>query len=205
MEIFFNMGYKVAPLARLIEQFERFPGIGKKNAQRMAFYVLGLSDDEAKELSSSISQAHEKIHSCAVCGDLTDEKLCPICKSVNRDRSVICVVEDSADVLAFERSGEYRGLYHVLGGLVSPINGIGPDELNIKALISRLDGDEVKEVILATNPTVEGDVTAMYLSKLIKPLGISVSRLAYGIPVGGDLEYADEKTLKLAIDARHEI
>lgn len=196
------MGYKVAPLARLIEQFERFPGIGKKNAQRMAFYVLRLSDKDAEELATSISDAHSKIHNCSVCGDLTDEELCPICKSVNRDRTVICVVEDSADVLAFERSGEYRGMYHVLHGVISPINGVGPDELNIKALLSRLNNDEVKEVIMATNPTVEGEATAMYLSKLIKPMGVEVSRLAYGVPVGGDLEYADEITLRRAIDGR---
>lgn len=196
------MGYKVAPLARLIEQFERFPGIGKKNAQRMAFYVLGLSDSDASELSKSIEDAHSKIHRCSVCGDLTDEELCPICKAANRDTGTICVVEDPADVLAFERSGEYRGLYHVLHGVISPINGVGPDELNIKTLLNRLNNDEVKEVIMATNPTVEGEATAMYLSKLIKPLGISVSRLAYGIPVGADLEYADDVTLRRAIDGR---
>lgn len=198
------MGYKVAPLARLIEQFERFPGIGKKNAQRMAFYVLNLSDKDAKDLSEAIDEAHSKIHNCAVCGDLTDEELCPICKSANRDTSTICVVEDPADVLAFERSGEYRGLYHVLHGVISPINGVGPDELNIKSLLSRLNNEDVKEIIMATNPTVEGEATAMYLSRLIKPLGISVSRLAYGIPVGGDLEYADEVTLKRAIDGRQQ-
>lgn len=198
------MGYKVAPLARLIEQFERFPGIGKKNAQRMAFYVLNLSDKDAKDLAESINEAHQKIHNCAVCGDLTDEELCPICKSANRDTSTICVVEDPADVLAFERSGEYRGLYHVLHGVISPINGVGPDELNIKSLLSRLNNEDVKEIIMATNPTVEGEATAMYLSRIIKPLGISVSRLAYGIPVGGDLEYADEVTLKRAIDGRQQ-
>lgn len=196
------MGYKVAPLARLIEQFERLPGIGKKSAQRMAFYVLKLPDREAEDFAQSILDAHKKIHNCSVCGDLTDEELCPVCKSANRDRSVICVVEDSADVLAFERSGEYRGLYHVLHGVISPINGIGPDELNIKSLLSRLSDDSVAEVIMATNPTVEGEATAMYLSKLIKPMGITVSRLAYGVPVGGDLEYADEITLRRAIDGR---
>ena len=196
------MGYKIAPLARLIEQFERFPGIGKKNAQRMAFYVLNLPKKDAEDLSHAISEAHLKIHNCSVCGDLTDEELCPICKSVNRDNSIICVVEDPADVLAFERSGEYRGLYHVLHGVISPINSIGPDELNIKSLLTRLNNNEIKEVIMATNPTVEGEATAMYLSRIIKPLGISVSRLAYGIPVGGDLEYADEVTLRRAIDGR---
>lgn len=198
------MGYKVAPLARLIEQFERFPGIGRKNAQRMAFYVLNLPDKDADDLAKTIEEAHKKIHHCRVCGDLTDEELCPICKAANRDRSTICVVEDPADVLAFERSGEYRGLYHVLHGVISPINSVGPEDLNVKSLLERLNNDEVKEVIMATNPTVEGEATAMYLSKLIKPLGVPVSRLAYGIPVGADLEYADEVTLKRAIDGRQQ-
>lgn len=198
------MGYKVAPLARLIEQFERFPGIGKKNAQRMAFYVLNLPDKDADDLANTIAEAHSKIHHCRVCGDLTDEELCPICKAPNRDTGTVCVVEDPADVLAFERSGEYRGLYHVLHGVISPINGVGPESLNIKSLLARLNNDDVKEVIMATNPTVEGEATAMYLSKLIKPLGVRVSRLAYGIPVGADLEYADEVTLKRAIDGRQQ-
>ena len=196
------MGYKVVPFARLVEQFERFPGIGKKNAQRMAFYVLNLSDKDAEELALSITDAHTKIRDCSVCGDLSEEEICPLCKSANRDNSVICVVENPSNVLAFERSGEYRGLYHVLHGVISPINGVGPDELNIKSLIARLNNENVKEVIMATNPTVEGEATAMYLSKLIKPMGITVSRLAYGVPVGGDLEYADEVTLRRAIDGR---
>ena len=196
------MGYKVVPFARLVEQFERFPGIGKKNAQRMAFYVLNLSDKDAEELALSITDAHTKIRNCSVCGDLAEEDICPICKAANRDNSVICVVENPSNVLAFERSGEYRGLYHVLHGVISPINGVGPDELNIKSLIARLNNENVKEVIMATNPTVEGEATAMYLSKLIKPMGITVSRLAYGVPVGGDLEYADEVTLRRAIDGR---
>lgn len=196
------MGYKVVPFARLVEQFERFPGIGKKNAQRMAFYVLNLSDKDAEELALSITDAHTKIRNCSICGDLSEEEICPLCKSANRDTSVICVVENPSNVLAFERSGEYRGLYHVLHGVISPINGVGPDELNIKSLIARLNNENVKEVIMATNPTVEGEATAMYLSKLIKPMGITVSRLAYGVPVGGDLEYADEVTLRRAIDGR---
>ena len=196
------MGYKVAPLARLIEQFERMPGIGKKSAQRIAFYVLGMSDKEAKNFAQCVIDAHEKIHRCSVCGDLTDAELCPICANVTRDKSVICVVENPADVLAFERTREYKGTYHVLHGAISPINGIGPEELNIKSLITRAASGEVSEVIMATDPTVEGEATAMYLSKLIKPFGVTVSRLAYGVPVGGDLEYADEVTLQRAIEGR---
>lgn len=196
------MGYKVAPLARLIEQFERMPGIGKKSAQRIAFHVLSMSEKEAKNFAQAIVDAHEKIRRCAVCGDLTDSEKCPICESVTRDKSIICVVENPADVLAFERTREYKGTYHVLHGVISPINGIGPDELNVKSLISRVSTGEVKEVIMATDPTVEGEATAMYLSKLIKPFDVVVSRLAYGVPVGGDLEYADEITLQRAIEGR---
>ena len=196
------MGYKVAPLAKLIEQFERMPGIGKKSAQRIAFYVLGMSDNEAKNFAQCVIDAHEKIHRCSVCGDLTDAELCPICANVTRDKSLVCVVENPADVLAFERAREFKGTYHVLHGAISPINGIGPEELNIKSLITRAASGEVKEIIMATDPTVEGEATAMYLSKLIKPLGVTVSRLAYGVPVGGDLEYADEVTLQRAIEGR---
>lgn len=196
------MGYKVAPLAKLIEQFERMPGIGKKSAQRIAFYVLGMSDNEAKNFAQCVIDAHEKIHRCSVCGDLTDAELCPICSNVARNKSLVCVVENPADVLAFERTREFKGTYHVLHGAISPINGIGPEELNIKSLITRVASGEVKEVIMATDPTVEGEATAMYLSKLIKPLGVTVSRLAYGVPVGGDLEYADEVTLQRAIEGR---
>ena len=196
------MGYKVAPLARLIEQFERMPGIGKKSAQRIAFYVLGMSDNEAKNFAQCVIDAHEKIHRCSVCGDLTDAELCPICSNPARDKSLVCVVENPADVLAFERTREFKGTYHVLHGAISPINGIGPEELNIKSLITRVASGEVSEVIMATDPTVEGEATAMYLSKLIKPLGVTVSRLAYGVPVGGDLEYADEVTLQRAIEGR---
>lgn len=196
------MGYKVAPLARLIEQFERMPGIGKKSAQRIAFYVLGMTEKEAKNFAQCIIDAKEKIHRCSVCGDLTDGELCPICDNITRDKGLICVVENPADVLAFERTREYKGVYHVLHGVISPINGIGPEELNVKSLISRVASGDVKEVIMATDPTVEGEATAMYLSKLIKPFGVTVSRLAYGVPVGGDLEYADEITLQRAIEGR---
>ena len=199
--------YHIAPLSRLIEQFERLPGIGSKSAQRLAYYVLGLSDDGVKELSDAILDAHKKIHYCKICCNLTDEELCPICRNPARDRSVICVVEDPRDVVALERTHEFNALYHVLHGVISPLNGVGPDQLCIKELLARI-GDpkqEVKEVIMATNPTVEGEATAMYLSRLLKPLGVKVTRLAYGIPVGGDLEYADEFTLTRALEGRSEI
>ena len=196
------MQYNAVPLQKLIEQFERMPGIGKKSAQRIAFHVLGMSEKEAKNFAQCIIDAKEKIHRCSVCGDLTDGELCPICDNITRDKGLICVVENPADVLAFERTREYKGVYHVLHGVISPINGIGPEELNVKSLISRVASGEVKEVIMATDPTVEGEATAMYLSKLIKPFGVTVSRLAYGVPVGGDLEYADEITLQRAIEGR---
>ncbi|NLO45416.1 MAG: recombination protein RecR [Clostridiales bacterium] len=196
------MGEKVAPLSRLIFQFERMPGIGHKSAQRLAFYVLNMSRDEVSAFTSAVTEAHEKIKRCSVCCDLTDSETCAVCGGVSRDRSVICVVEDPRDVMAIERTHEYNGVYHVLHGVISPLNGIGPEDLTTKELISRLSDSSVKEVIMATNPTVEGEATAVFLSRLIKPLGIEVSRLAYGIPVGADLEYADEVTLSKAIEGR---
>ncbi len=199
------MGYHVAPLARLIEQFERLPGIGHKTAQRLAFYVLNLPKEKASEFSDAILEAHEKIHHCAVCCNLTDGELCPICSNPARSRSVICVVEDPRDVIAFERTREYNGTYHVLHGVISPMEGTGPDQLRIKELLARIQSGTVEEVIMATNPTVEGEATAMYLSRLLKPLGVKVTRLAYGIPVGGDLEYADEVTLSRALEGRSEL
>ena len=194
-------GYNVAALSRLVEQFERMPGIGHKGAQRLAFYVLGLSVKEAAFFADSIVQAHQRIHRCKICCNLTDGELCPICAGGNREQSLICVVEDPRDVMAIERTGEYNGLYHVLHGAISPIGGVGPDDITVKELIVRCDGS-VKEVIMATNPTVEGEATAMYISRLLKPLGVSVSRLAYGIPVGAELEYADEITLTRALEGR---
>ena len=196
------MSYNLAPLQNLIDQFERMQGIGQKTAQRMAFYVLGLSDGEAKEFANAITDAHTKIKQCKICCDLADDDLCPICKADNRDKSVICVVEDPRDVAAIERTHEYKGLYHVLHGAISPMDNIGPDQIRIKELIARLGDGEVEEVIMATNPTVEGEATAMYISRLLKPMGITVSRLAYGVPVGADLEYADEVTLSRALDGR---
>lgn len=197
--------YNVAPLSRLIEQFERLPGIGHKTAQRLAYYVLNLSKEEAEAFSNAILEAHEKIHYCKVCCNLTDQELCPICRNECRDRSIICVVEDPRDVFALERTNEFKALYHVLHGAISPLGGVGPDQLCIKELLARVNNPEVKEVIMATNPTVEGEATAMYISRLLKPLGVKVTRLAYGIPVGGDLEYADEVTLSRAMEGRSEI
>lgn len=196
--------YNVAPLENLVEQFEKMPGIGYKTAQRLAYYVLNMSKTEAEAFSTAIIEAHEKIHYCRICCNLTDDELCPVCKSGKRDKGVICVVETPRDAMAMEATGEYKGVYHVLHGAISPLNDIGPDDLSIKELLARLSG-EVTEVIMATNPTVEGDATAMYLSRLLKPMGVKVTRLAYGIPVGGDLEYADQVTLARALEGRNEL
>lgn len=199
------MSYELAPLARLIEQFERMPSIGHKTAQRLAFHVLGLSDDEAREMAQTIIDAHDKIHRCSVCCDLSQDELCPICQRADRDKSTICVVEDPRDVIAIERTHEYNGSYHVLHGVISPLNKIGPEDITVKELIARMGDGSVKEVIMATNPTAEGETTAMYISRLLKPLGVKTTRLAYGIPVGADLEYADEFTLLRAIEGRQTI
>lgn len=196
------MAYNLAPLQNLIDQFERMPGIGPKTAQRMAFYVLGLTKDEANGFAKAITDAHTKIRQCRICCDLADDELCPICKSETRDKSIICVVEDPRDVAAIERTHEYNGTYHVLHGAISPMDNIGPDQIKIKELLARLNDGTVDEVIMATNPTVEGEATAMYISRLLKPMGITVSRLAYGVPVGADLEYADEVTLSRALEGR---
>ena len=195
-------GYNVATLAKLIEQFERMPGIGHKTAQRLAFYVLNLTKQQAEEFSATILSAHEKIKQCTCCCNLAEDALCPICKNESRDKSVICVVEDPRDVFAFERTHEFEGTYHVLHGVISPMNGVGPEDITIKELLARMADGTVQEVIMATNPTVEGEATAMYISRLLKPMGITVSRLAYGVPVGADLEYADEVTLTKALEGR---
>ncbi len=197
--------YHVAPLETLIEQFEKLPGIGHKSAQRLAYHILGISREEAEKFAHAIMDAHEKIHYCKVCCNLTDEELCPVCRNNSRDKSIICVVEDPRDVFALERTNEFNATYHVLHGVISPLSGVGPDQLHIKELLARVGDGQVKEVIMATNPTVEGEATAMYISRLLKPMGIRVTRLAYGIPVGGDLEYADEVTLSRAIEGRREL
>ena len=197
--------YNVAPLENLVEQFEKMPGIGHKTAQRLAYYVLNLSKTQADQLANAVLDAHSKIHYCKKCCNLTDKELCPICENPSRDNSVICVVETPRDATAVENTHEYKGVYHVLHGAISPLNDVGPDNLTIKQLVARLSDDTVKEVIMATNPTVEGDATALYISKLLNPMGVKVTRLAYGIPVGGDLEYADEYTLAKALEGRNEI
>ncbi|MBQ5994888.1 MAG: recombination protein RecR [Clostridia bacterium] len=199
------MANNIPSLDRLIDEFRKMPSIGSKSAERLAYYILGLEDTEIQSLTSAISDAHSNIHQCSVCRNLTETDVCPICQSDKRDRSTICVVEDARDVAAIERTHEYKGLYHVLHGVISPMNGIGPDELTIKELLARLSDNTVSEVIMATNPTVEGEATAMYISRLLKPFEINVTRLAYGIPVGADLEYADEVTLSRALEGRRTI
>ena len=198
-------GYNIPPLARLSEQFERLPGIGAKTAQRLAYFVLKMPQQQAQEFADAILEAQKNVHYCKCCYNLSDEEICSICKSDRRDKSRICVVEDPKDVIAFEKTQEYKANYHVLHGVISPLNGIGPDQIYIKELIKRLQDDNVKEVIMATNPTVEGEATAIYISKLLKPLGVKVTRIAYGIPVGGDLEYTDEVTLARALEGRCEL
>ncbi len=199
------MAYDVAALEKLIEQFQKIPSIGRKTAQRMAFHVLDLTEDQAKEFADAIIDAHTKIHHCTLCHNLTENELCPVCASTNRDHSTVCVMEEPRDVLAMERTREFNGVYHVLHGAISPMNNIGPDQLTIKSLVERAASGEVKEFIMATNPTIEGDTTAMYISKLVKPFGVKVTRLAYGIPVGADIEYADDVTLMRALSGRSEL
>ncbi len=199
------MNYNIVPLNELINQFARLPGIGKKTAQRLAYSIIEQPPERAKQFAEALVNAREKIHFCKCCQALTELELCQICSSEARDRSVICVVEEPKDIWAFERTREYNGLYHVLHGAISPLDNIGPDALRIKELMARLADGKVKEIIMATNPTVEGEATASYISRLIKPMGIKVSRLAYGIPVGGELEYADEYTLARALEGRNEI
>lgn len=197
--------YNVVPLTKLVEQFESLPGIGSKTAQRLAYHVLGLSKAEAEEFATAIVDAHEKIKYCKTCCNFSDSDECPVCRSSNRDHSVICVVETPRDAIAIENTREYKGTYHVLHGAISPLNGIGPNELYIKELLARVNSEDISEVIIATNSTVEGEATGMYLSKLLKALGIKVTRLAFGIPVGSDLEYADGVTLTKALEGRSEM
>lgn len=199
------MGLNAAPLERLIEQFAKLPGIGRKGATRLAYQVLSMRKEDALAFAQSITDAHTKIHRCSVCQNFTETDMCTICGASNRDASIICVVETPRDVTAFERTREYRGLYHVLHGLISPMDGVGAEQLCIKELLARLHSGEVKEIIMATNPTVEGEATAMYLAKLVKPLGIKATRLAYGLPVGSNLEYADEVTLGRSLANRGEL
>ena len=194
-----------AALERLTEQFARLPGIGSKTAQRLAFHVLSLPQDEAEAFAAAILDAKRTVHTCAVCQNLTDREICGICDDPQRDHGLICVVAEPRDVVAMERSREYQGVYHVLHGVISPLNHVGPDDLKLKELLTRVGEGNVREVIMATNPDTEGEATAMYVSRLLKPLGVKVTRLAYGIPVGSQLEYADEVTLLRALEGRREI
>ena len=194
---------EIESLTHLAEQFGRLSGIGRKSAFRMAYSVLDFSDEEAEAFANAILEAKRSIHLCPVCQNLTDRELCSVCNDLDRDRSVICVVEDAKAVMSIEKVREYRGMYHVLHGVISPVNGITPDKLKLTELLARLD-ENIKEIIVATNPTVEGEATAMYISRLIKPLGVKVTRLAYGVPVGADLEYADEVTLLRALEGRRD-
>lgn len=199
------MRYYAKPLSKLINELSKLPGVGGKTAQRLAFHILSMDDRDALALSDAIRTAKSSMRYCSVCGNLTDEDPCAICSDESRDISTICVVESSKDVIAMEKIREYRGYYHVLHGAISPMDGIGPEDINLKSLIERLRDERIKEVIIATNPNIEGEATAMYIARLIKPSGIRVSRIAHGIPVGGDLEYADEVTLLKAVEGRHEL
>ena len=189
----------------LIDSFAALPGIGRKSAQRLAFHVLSLPDGEAEAFAATIVEARKSVHTCPVCQNLTDAELCPICKSDRRDKSVICVVAEPRDVVSIERSREFQGVYHVLHGVLSPMNRVGPDDLKIRELVDRIAAGGVSEVIMATNPDTEGDTTAMYLSRLLKPFEVKVTRLAYGIPVGSNLEFADDATLLRALEGRREM
>lgn len=200
------MEYFPPALEKMVEQFARLPGIGNKTAQRLAFYVLSLPENEVEEFSEAILRAKRTIALCPVCRNLTEgEGLCPICASGKRDESVVCVVADPKDVIALERAREFRGRYHVLHGVLSPMNHVGPDDLHIKSLVERVAEGGIDEVIMATNPDTEGEATAMYLSRLLKPFGVRVTRLAYGVPVGGHLEYADDATLMRALEGRRDM
>ena len=193
------------PLARLINEMSKLPGIGTKTAQRLSFYILSLEDKEAEQLASAILTAKKEMKYCSVCGNLTDEDPCAICSDKSRKADTICVVESPKDVMAMERIREYNGLYHVLHGVISPMEGIGPEDINLMSLLKRLQANDIKELIIATNPNIEGEATAMYIARLVKPSGIKVSRIAHGIPVGGDLEYADEVTLLKAMEGRRDL
>ena len=199
------MSYYSPSIEKLIESFEKLPSIGNKTAARLAFYILDRPEEEVKEFVDAIMNAKKKLKYCSKCFNISDTDPCEICSNPRRDESVICVVEDVKDVVAMERTHEFNGLYHVLHGSISPMNGVGPDDIKIKELLSRLMDGTVKELILATNPRVEGEATAMYISKLVKPMGVKVTRIAHGIPVGGDLEYTDEVTLSKALEGRREL
>lgn len=197
--------YYPEPVSKLIEGFMKLPGIGPKTAGRLAFFVLGMKEDDVLDLAKALVNAKRQLHYCSVCHNITDVDPCRICSDKRRDRSLICVVQEPKDVVAMEKTREYEGLYHVLHGAISPMDGIGPEDIRIPDLLKRLGDEQVKEVILATNPNIEGEATAMYISRLVKPVGIRVTRIAHGLPVGGDLEYADEVTLTKALEGRREL
>ena len=199
------MAEYIEALRQLSEKFGMLEGVGKKTAMRMAFSVLEMDGEEVESFAQALLDAKNKIHLCPICQNLTDKELCPICADATRDTSVICVVTDARTVLSMEKVREFRGVYHVLHGLISPMNGITPDKLKIKELLYRVEQNQVEEIIVATNPTVEGEATAMYLSRLLRPFGVKITRLAYGVPVGADLEYADEITLFRALEGRREV
>jgi len=194
-----------ASFENLIDSFAALPGIGRKSAQRLAFHILSLPAEDAERFANSVLEARKKVHTCPVCQNLTDAELCPVCASDNRDRSVVCVVSEPRDVLSIERSREYKGLYHVLHGALSPMNHVGPDDLRIRELLERVGQGGIEEVIMATNPDTEGDATAMYISRLLRPLGVKVTRLGFGVPVGSNLEYADDATMLKALEGRREM
>lgn len=193
------------PIDRLINEFSKLPGVGRKTAQRLAFHVINMNENDVKGLEKALVDVKQEIKYCSVCCNISDSDVCTICSNSHRDASTICVVEDPRDVAAMERTKDYNGKYHVLNGVISPLDGVGPEMLNIKELISRLGDGQVKELIMATNPTIEGEATAMYISRLVKPMGVKVTRIAHGLPVGGDLEYADDVTISKALEGRREI
>lgn len=197
--------YFTPPLARLIEEFQKLPGVGPKSAQRMAFHILGMTHESVQSFADSMIDAKEKVKNCSNCFHLSAANPCELCTNERRDRQLVCVVADSRDVIALERNREYKGLYHVLTGLISPLDGKGPNELTVRELINRVHDDNIRELILAINPTVEGDATVLYISSLVKPLNTKVTRIAFGLPVGADLEYADDMTLSKAMEGRREV
>lgn len=199
------MVYYPEPISKLIDSFTKLPGIGPKTAVRLAFFVLNMKEDDVLDFAQALISAKRELTYCDVCGNITDQERCSICQDQSRDQSVICVVQDPKDVIAMEKMREFNGQYHILNGAISPIDGIGPEDINVPSLLDRLKDEQVKELILATNPNVEGEATAMYISRLIKPSGIKITRIAHGLPMGGDLEYADEVTLSKALEGRREI
>lgn len=199
------MADMLEPVSRMVNQLSRLPGVGKKTAQRLAYHILSLPEEDVRELAVAIYNGKKHIHYCPLCGDYTDVDPCRVCSDTERDRSVLCVVRDPRDVAALERMREYNGLYHVLHGVISPMDGVGPDDIRIKELMERLREGEVKEVILATNPDIEGEATASYITRLVRPMGTKVTRIAHGVPVGGELEYTDEVTLSRAFQGRREV